>query len=502
MAREAPGESKQAYIVALVFFVLISIVLGVTTWLGYSDRKRLEDDKKQATDKEASIKKQRDSLDAQLAALKLATGIGHKEDSDTLAGSPNKAEGDTLIKTQLANLLRWDENQGKPDRSLSEQLVTAREQARQGQTGMQNSETKAKEEAKNAEELLAQNRAKQAKLEQDIKRLNDQVKEVQDSKTKAFQEQAELVAAQRTRIEKGSKDFQDQKDEYEKLLKQLRKDNADLRKNYDRLAKKTVVEPDYVAYEKPLGKIMTTDPRGQFAYINLGTADHVKPQLTFSVFSSMDTYRAGRDPKASIEVVRATGPHDAQVRITDVRDRGRDPIVRGDLIYNPAWNPDLKQHIAIAGVIDITGDGSDSTPEVVRNLRKQNIVVDAYLDLHDATVKGEITRQTGYLVMGEKPDINATVGLEQAASANDLKKDINLRMGEMEETAHLKGVAVLPARRFLLLIGYPMPRTVAAPDYVMPGVKEVPQARRPKPAAGGDAAKPAAKPKPDDNGKE
>jgi hypothetical protein len=498
MAREAPGESKQAYIIALVFFVLITIILGVTTWMGYSGQKQLEADKKKAEENAKAISDERDSQKAQLAALKLAVGIRDVKPEDLL-GNPKKADGDTLVKTWLGKLITWDENQGKPQRSVMEELTTARELARQLQGNMQGSEAKAQEEAKRYEELLNAERAKTARQGQDIVRLQAQVKEERDSHTNAFQEQSNLNASQRDRIQKLNRDSQEEKDQSERAIKKLSDKNTDLQKNFDRLAKKASKTEDYVAYEKPLGKIAAIDQHGTYAFINLGTADNVKPQLTFSVFSGTDSYRAGQEPKASLELIRAIGPHESEVRISNVREPGRDPVMRGDLIYNPAWSPTLKQHIALAGVIDITGDGTDSAAEVVRNLRKQNIVVDAYLDLRDATVHGEITRETNYLVMGTTPSLDATAGIEQAASINEKKRDISQRMHEMEDTARLKGVATLPARRFLLLTGYPMPRTVAQPDYVPSQIKEEPQAPGARtPAGGGDAGKPRPAPKGND----
>jgi hypothetical protein len=488
MAREAPGESKQAYIIALVFFVLLTIILGVTTWLGYSGQKQLEADKKKADENATAVTGQRDAALAQLAALKLAVGIKDVKPEDLL-GNPKKPEGDDLVKKWLGNLVRWDESQGKPQRSMIELLATAQESVKQREGALQTSEAKAKEEAQHSEELLTAERAKTAKQQQEITRLQGQVKEERDSHTQAFKDQSKLYASVRDEKEKLRKDQEDQKDDLQKKIDKLTKTKSDLQKNLDRFTKAQKQE-DYIAYEKPLGKIAAIDPRGSYAYINLGSADHVKPQLTFSVFSGTESYRQGQEPKASLEVIRAVGPHESEVRVSNVRDEGRDPVVRGDLIYNPAWSPTLKQHIAIAGIIDITGDGRDSTPEVVRNLKRQNIVVDAYLDVHDASVHGEITRQTNYFIMGETPSLDATAGIEQAASMNEKKRDVALRMHEMEDTARLKGVAIVSARRFLLLIGYPMPRTVAKPDYIEEGVKEVPQdpGARPQPS-GGDAGK-------------
>ena len=70
----------------------------------------------------------------------------------------------------------------------------------------------------------------------------------------------------------------------------------------------------------------------------------------------------------------------------------------------------MREHVAIAGFIDLVGDGRDATPELVRMLEKQGVVVDIWLDLRDMSLKGankdkeeKITRQTSYLIMGDSP---------------------------------------------------------------------------------------------------
>ena len=47
----------------------------------------------------------------------------------------------------------------------------------------------------------------------------------------------------------------------------------------------------------------------------------------------------------------------------------------------------MREHVAIIGLIDLMGDGKDNTAELVRNLTRQGIIVDAYLDLKDKTLK-------------------------------------------------------------------------------------------------------------------
>src|SRR5581483_8147324 len=107
-------------------------------------------------------------------------------------------------------------------------------------------------------------------------------------------------------------------------------------------------------------------------YLDIGSRDNVKPQLTFSVYPAGATQPKGMR-KASLEVVNVLSGHLCVARITEVTDRTHDPVIVNDTIFNPAWSSSLRQHVAVAGLIDLTGDGTDNTEEFMRNLERQGI---------------------------------------------------------------------------------------------------------------------------------
>src|SRR5262249_16088969 len=143
------------------------------------------------------------------------------------------------------------------------------------------------------------------------------------------------------------------------------------------------IAPVYLPdFEQPKGKIDAIDRESRFAYINIGASENVKPLLTFSVYSpgpegKVDIYKAEVTqaeidkngaaqepvPKGPSEVVRILGPHSSKARITNVRDQNRDPIMRGDLIFNPIWGPNQHMHVAVTGMINLPGDGRDRSAE-------------------------------------------------------------------------------------------------------------------------------------------
>jgi hypothetical protein len=267
------------------------------------------------------------------------------------------------------------------------------------------------------------------KLSQDIENYQKQI--------------AEMTDAAKKEREKGGRELRDFEIKYQQL-----KDKQPL--------------PNLLQHDTPKGKIVSLDRSGSIAYINLGSADNVRPQLTFSVVGKEVGGRSNRQPKASLEVANVIGPHLSAAQVTRVFDPGRNPIVTGDLLFNPAWSPALRQHIAVAGLIDLTGDGRDDLPDFIRLLERQGIVVDAYLDLKDDTIKGKgMTFQTDYLVKGDIPQIGTQLIISEEGKS-DVKTqrqlDIHARVIEMEKEAARLGITVVPLRRFVTMVGLKVPK--------------------------------------------
>jgi hypothetical protein len=123
------------------------------------------------------------------------------------------------------------------------------------------------------------------------------------------------------------------------------------------------------------------------------------------------------------------------------------------VLFNPSWDPNLKKHVALTGIIDLTGDGRDSSIEFRRNLERQNVIVDAWLDPKDYSPQGKITVQTDYLILGD--------GVESLTNVRDREgfgKKLNESMIAMKKEAEKNGVQVVSLRKYLEMIGYPLPR--------------------------------------------
>jgi RNA polymerase sigma factor (sigma-70 family) len=86
---------------------------------------------------------------------------------------------------------------------------------------------------------------------------------------------------------------------------------------------------------EPLGRILRVTAQGDKVYINLGDADNIRTKTALSVYAANST-RAGRSPKASLEVLSVLAPHLSLALVTSSRDPDREPLVQGDRLYKPA----------------------------------------------------------------------------------------------------------------------------------------------------------------------
>ena len=132
--------------------------------------------------------------------------------------------------------------------------------------------------------------------------------------------------------------------------------------------------------------------------------------------------------------------------------------------FNPIWSPSQREHVALAGIIDLNGDGIDDTPELIRQLEKQGVVVDAWVDLKSRSIKGPgMTERTTYLVLGETP-----VPPQVVDESNPLvmaTTEVLGKMSAMKQKAKDLGVEPVQYRRFLALIGYRLPKMLQPGEY-------------------------------------
>jgi len=195
------------------------------------------------------------------------------------------------------------------------------------------------------------------------------------------------------------------------------------------------------------------------AYINLGSADGLERQVTFSVHGvGVDGKRLKEVPKGTMEVVRVVDTHLALARITSIKDAKKDPIVRGDRLFNPTWDPTRRKQVAIAGFTDIGTEGADNNEDLRRLLTCNRVDVVAYIDtkdLKEPAIKGPgISTRTDFLILGDGLEGSNHPKARDKAYAQAFDRKIR----ELKDKAATNGVTLIPLRRYLDMIGYRAPR--------------------------------------------
>lgn len=434
MARENQGLQ-----IAVLLFVMLAVVLGVTTFMVFKwydeANAKLKAANEQANTKEAALR----GAEGDLQELKRIIGAA---DTAKVAGPDGLTNQYDQDITTYVGPTYADKGKGyrKALEYISGQLKIRNTEVADAKA--ENESWKRKYEAREAAAApqLQQFQAEAKKAQDDLAAERDQFKAATE---KMLKDQADLAAQLQESRKKGDDaltvkeaEVQKVKRELDESIKQLKDKN----RRFDELTKETFDVAD--------GKIVWVSPVNRVVWINLGRADALTRQVNFSVYEGgvADINKAVR--KGSIEVTQLLGDHLAEARILD--DSISNPLLPGDMINTPIWSPGEKRHFAIAGFIDIDGDGKGDQA-LLRNLITLNGgVVDAEVDEKTGKVVGQITATTRYLVQGDAPE-GPTAGerlksysklLTDAANlgvATVKVKDLLAQMGWKSTTAVAKG---------------------------------------------------------------
>lgn len=302
------------------------------------------------------------------------------------------------------------------------------------------------------QESVAKNQVK--KLEQDLISLqaeyDRQLKEAASKATKANTD----LAAERTRFNSERENIERQKrgltqtiarleDDFNKRLAEAqtaRDTFADESTKKDKTIEKLQAErsTEDPTSELADGRVTYVNQANQTAWIDLGEADSLRRQVTFSVFASDLSDAAKAEKKGSLEVVRLLGDHIAETKITS--DDPRDPILPGDRIYSQVWERGKAMRFGLTGLVDLDGDGTSDLQRAKDLIALNGGVVDVSLE-EDGQVDGEMTVSTRYLVLGDLP---STPG----------KAFYRKGYQEMSRLADTLGVEVITLTDFLNRMGY------------------------------------------------
>ena len=405
------GREGQGLQIAVIIFAMLTIILAITTFIFYSQAQTAQKERETAVASQGKSDETNRLYLYKIQALKHTLGMVEKADVDAakgLAPGQKDEEVDTILANFATDMATYAPEAGAPAaanyRTLPAYLLTAIAK-KNVSVADANDQTKQIQVAKDADFTAQKNRADAAEAARDTARTD-----LGNEKT--------TFDAEKTRIE-GEKN---------KIAAQIVADKAKAKAEFDKVAKErdaqlavatslqstitnqrerldTLEKSQVDLFENPDGKITWVNQKQRLVWVNLGRADGLMRQTNFSVYDHDENGVTNAEAKARLEVVRVVGDHLAEARI--IEDLPSNPILPGDLIHTPSWSAGQHIHFALAGTMDINGDGV-SDFDLVKNIILLNGgVIDAEVR-EDGTRDGKITIGTRYLVLGNPPDEKST----------------------------------------------------------------------------------------------
>ena len=489
-------ESKTGLVVALVFFILTTIGTGTAAYLGFDGQKEYEKKAQDAQKEKEKATADAASARAEADAMRMMIGITTPNEAEMRGYLSNKQFTDqlyTLNEFFKPIGVEWSKEAqaaGKPPESvlaamkrLKADLDKAEGNAKNAlvQADQANTNAQAREASAAATVKAAQTKQKEAldgqlaaqKAAEDAKNSNaDKIAEASERAKKAIQAKETSDAEYLIKSKKANEQLMAEKQANERLQSKAEAERQKI-----------------VLKDQPRGEITRVDADTGTAFINLGSADAVRPSLTFSILLPTDLSQVTEDSplpkKATVEVQQVLGPHQSRVTIRYADDVNpiKNPVETSDKLYKPGWNKGQPIRLALIGHFDTNGYGTDETALLARRLEKQGIIVQAYYDLANLKWVGELNNQVDYLILGDLPSANTTRMLGEERS-----KLIETKIVEEVEKARSMHIMIFRAKQFLPATGIDLPRNPL--PAVFPAT-----AGAAGPAGGAAPAKPEEKPK-------
>jgi hypothetical protein len=444
MARENQGLH-----IALIAFVMLTIGLGVTSFLSY---RKYEETAKQKDQAQGEANTQTQSAkNAAEENKQLRTWIGwtaaekleamSQQFNDDMNTAKNLGvdvtDNTRTYRAILAPLLAVIQ---KKNAEAAEALEAKSKEEVRAKSLEGNKEAQIdtyKEGQKKAQDELAEQRAKFDSDRQDIVKEKGDLLAALDKRRKEADKTLAKVQSDLTGVKEKLKDTTDR---YNIKVEQIRKITA----NEDKLVEILDKLPSR-AYDVPDGKIHWVNQRNGTVWVNLGQADGLQRQVSFAVFAADTSDVGSAMKKGAIEITDILGDHMAEARILE--DKESDPILPGDLVYTPVWSAGKREHFALSIGMDIDGDGRADTEQLKDIVRMGGGEVVCWIanekDPDKVHIEGKIDTSTSFLVLGrqgfgEKVSQQAAEAhskMVQAAKDNGVQQ---IKLDELLKKMHYK----------------------------------------------------------------
>jgi hypothetical protein len=198
------------------------------------------------------------------------------------------------------------------------------------------------------------------------------------------------------------------------------------------------------------GVVLSVDADGREASISLGRRDHVVLGMTFEVYNAGATIRPNADGeyprgKASVEVTRV---EDASSRARVIRINRGTPLIEGDQLVNPVYDPNKTYRFVVFGNFDTNNDGLATAREAEQ--------IRGFIQDWGGKIQDDIDGDTDFLVLGQPPILPAAPRPDDPIEVIErylrLKRVVQ-KYDELFEAAQKTSIPVLNRNRLFTLTG-------------------------------------------------
>ncbi len=432
-------RNQQGVVITLIVFIVLTLILGVTTYFGFkglSEKKQelaqVQSDLKNATSENASwataFKKTKD-----VAGF---AGLGD-EHADLAALADKMAERVKGLDAATGGATTYEDAVAKLAANLAQkntELATAQADVAAAQAAMNAEIEKSAAQKAAFDESVAQMQAKFDESLADARASYDEL-------TASFNKQTQEVDAVKSQAKDAIATAKQETADYKESATKIAEINADLAERIDQLSN--------AEFERADAQVVYADQANKIVRLNVGTDDGIRPLTTFNVFPADAIDVGGAKAKGSVQVVAALGPHECEARILE--DEMSSPIMAGDLVYTPLWRPGETVRYALDYNLDINGDGRSDLDEIISLIQLAGGEVAAYLDANGKEV-GAIDSGVYRLVVSEDEIVDV---LKKDASLDQATKDQILKTREgFLDSAAKNGVRTMALSDFLVRVGY------------------------------------------------
>jgi len=246
-----------------------------------------------------------------------------------------------------------------------------------------------------------------------------------------FNEEAQRV---RDRLVEERRQWKAEKDKLDRDMMVLKSNLADLQATVEKFRQ----VPTETSVD---GHVVQVAELGSVAYADIGKQDGVLLGMPFSILSPSELGKAEPMPKASARVVRIM---DDATELRIETEKG-EPIVVGDVLYNPVYDRQRRLSFMLVGKMDIDGDGKDDSG----SLRAMIQELGGRLDT-------ELSIQTDYLILGDEPKLGPAPGPDAGPMERQLYEEARtafIAYSTAVDKAKDFSVPILSLNRFLGLMG-------------------------------------------------